>query len=81
MQRQPVVSSQLVSIGHDPETRTLEVEFHGGSVYRYHGVTAEAHDALMRADSIGRHFGKEVRGKYRFEKLGPEPAEEAGAIA
>ncbi len=36
--RDPVVSSNLASAGYDAETRTLEVEFSNGAVYRYGDV-------------------------------------------
>jgi hypothetical protein len=77
IERQPVKSSQIHSIGYDPETSVLEIEFinggHGGSIYRYHDVPAETHQALIGAQSIGRYFGMQIRGKFRTEKLEPEP--------
>jgi KTSC domain len=33
MERQPVSSSNLKSVGYDPRSRTLEIEFHNGGVY------------------------------------------------
>lgn len=68
MDRTPVVSGQLVSVGYDPETRILEVEFKN-SVYRYFDVPTEIHAALMEADSKGRHFGNKIRGQFKFEKV------------
>lgn len=62
MTRAPVASSSIKSVGHDGET--LEVEFHSGKVYRYAGVSRAAHDALLGAPSIGKHFGQHVRGKF-----------------
>src|SRR3546814_14208537 len=35
MNRTPVKSSQIASIGHDPSTNTLAIEFKGGKVYHY----------------------------------------------
>lgn len=59
--RVPVTSGNIKSIGHDPKTNTLEVEFHDGGVYRYPGVDSEAHNALMGAESIGKTFAKNFR--------------------
>jgi hypothetical protein len=61
MQRKSVTSSNISAIGYDPETETLEVEFKGGTVYSYSGVTPQQHSALINADSIGSHFHKNIR--------------------
>ena len=37
MQRHSVSSSRIASVGW--ENNTMEVEFHNGVVYQYHGVT------------------------------------------
>lgn len=70
MTRQAVVSSSLKSIGHDGDV--LEVEFHSGKVYRYSGVAREHFDALIGAESIGKHFGEHVRGKYEHQLVETE---------
>ena len=38
MKRVPVSSSNLASVGYDPELRVLEVEFHNHTVYQYRNV-------------------------------------------
>jgi frataxin-like iron-binding protein CyaY len=73
MERKSVTSSNIVSVGHDAEGQILEVEFKNG-VYRYFEVSPEAHQAFVSAESLGRHFQEHIRGKYRFEKLGPQAA-------
>ncbi len=65
----PVSSSSLVAVGYDPARRELEIEFVSGRVYRYFGVPAQAHQALMRARSKGRHFNARIRDRYRFRRL------------
>lgn len=74
MKRTPVESSQLAAVAHNPATNTLHIEFHGRNgqtnpVYEYTGVPAAAHAALMMADSKGRHFKNEIRGKYPYRKI------------
>lgn len=78
MTRQPVESSQIAAIGYDPTRRELDIEFHSrregvaNSVYRYRNVTQDDHAALMRSESIGRHFGQHIKPnaeKYPFEKI------------
>jgi hypothetical protein len=56
MDRTQVISTQLASIGYDPATLTLEVEFRKGCVYQYIGVPEETHQQLMTAESIGTFF-------------------------
>ena len=53
MDRIPVHSSSIVSVGYDEATRSLEVEFVTGGVYRYFDVPDDLYYALMRAESKG----------------------------
>ncbi len=69
IERKPVQSSTIKSIGHDPTTNTLHVEFHNGGIYHYHGVPASAHVGLMDAKSIGAHFMKHIRDHYKHTKV------------
>lgn len=64
IERQPVTSSNLKSVGYDPETRILEIEFQRGQVYHYQGVPQEVYDGLMAAESPGRYFASEIRPTY-----------------
>jgi hypothetical protein len=52
--QQPVKSSALLSLGHDPMSQTLEVTYHNKSVYRYPGVSAAEHQTILAAPSKGR---------------------------
>jgi predicted RecB family endonuclease len=63
MKRHAVVSSAIRAIGHDPQARKLHLEFSDGKVAEYDGVSAEQHAALMAAESKGRHFHEQLRGK------------------
>jgi hypothetical protein len=53
MDRVAVQSSNLVSVGYDLESFTLEVEFRSGAVYRYFSVPPEIHDGLMGTGAKG----------------------------
>ncbi len=74
---QPVKSSQIAAIGHDPSTNVLAVQFHGkggkpGSVYHYQNVPPEKHQALVNAPSIGSHFGQHIKARsdlHPFQKV------------
>lgn len=70
MQRKSVQSSQIASIGYDPATKKLEIEFNrSGAIYLYDDVPKEVHDRLITAESIGKAFGAEIKGKYSFTKV------------
>lgn len=52
----PVESKNVAAIGYDPATSTLAVQFkHGaGAIYHYPGVSADLHDKIHKAESIGK---------------------------
>lgn len=68
IERTPVRSSALRSVGYDQERRGLEIEFTSGAVYQYFDVPAEVYRGLMAAESHGRYFHQHVRDKsYRYQ--------------
>lgn len=82
MTRKPVTSSQIKSIGYDPISQTLEIEFQpskkqiaakeDGSIYRYSSVSPELYAALLEAKSIGRFYITQIKNdpkQYPFEKI------------
>ncbi len=69
MERQPLRSNLIDSIGYDRATAVLEVEFTSGECYRYFLVPPSVHAGLVAADSAGRYFGSHVRDRYRFERV------------
>jgi hypothetical protein len=64
MDRTPVRSSNIRSLGYDPSSRTLEVEFHSGGLYQYSGVPGAIYQGFMRAASKGSYFHDHIRGRY-----------------
>jgi len=69
MTRQPVKSSNLKSVGYDPNTGTMEVEFHSGAVHQYHDVLPHHHTKLVAAKSPGAYFHAEIRDKHKSTPL------------
>ncbi len=61
MIRQPVASSNLRSIGYEPASQTLEIEFVAGRVYQYAGVPEHVFRGLMSANSHGAYFDSFIR--------------------
>ena len=64
MVRQRVISTSIASIGYSARQKVLEVEFLHGGVYRYSGVPASEHEALMGAPSKGRHVVQCIKDHY-----------------
>lgn len=69
MNRTPVASSQLKSVGHDPATNKMHIEFKNGSIYEYDDVSADEHQSLMGASSVGSHFDAHVKHGFAYKKL------------
>jgi KTSC domain len=63
----PVASSTLATIAYDASEQILQLEFRDRSVYRYLGVPAEVHQALLNAPSKGQFFNRAIRGIFRHE--------------
>lgn len=64
MQRHSVTSTSITSVGYDPATQVLEVEFHTGRRYWYRGVTPDEHARLMAAPSIGAYVAHHIKPRY-----------------
>ncbi len=69
MDRTPVTSSDILSVGYDAETQALEIEFTRGAVYQYSGVPQEVYDGILSADSKGKYFHANIKNIYSFLKL------------
>lgn len=69
MNRQPVTSSNIASIGYDADSQTLEIEFLNGGVYQYFDVPQHVHEELMNASSHGQYLAQNIKGIYRFSKV------------
>lgn len=61
VQRVPVKSSNLQSVGYDVASRTLTIEFRSGSIYEFEEVPPEVHTELMNAESHGKYFHRRIR--------------------
>lgn len=65
-----VASSNVVAIGYDRPTQTLEVEFLKGAVYQYYGVPEHMYNNIMSAPSKGRFLNTYIRDSYPFSRVG-----------
>jgi hypothetical protein len=69
MQRVPVDSQALRSVGYDPTRQVLQAEFTSGNVYEYDDVPLEVYQDLMAAESHGRYFNACIKDRYRYRRL------------
>jgi hypothetical protein len=72
MQRVPVESSSIASIGYAPQERVLELEFRQSrEIYQYFDVPAEEYTAFL-ADSKGTFLNQQFKPRgYRYQRVPP----------
>ena len=68
MERQSVSSSNIVSIGYDENTSTLEIEFNSGT-YQYYDVPSYIFDEFMNADSKGSYLHRNIKSSYTYARV------------
>lgn len=70
MDRIPVSSSNLASVGYGSNHQILEIEFINGSIYKYFSVPSSVYLGLMAASSHGAYFDQHVKkAGYSCQKL------------
>jgi KTSC domain-containing protein len=69
MDRLPVSSSNLASVGYDDAGQVLEVEFRHGGVYQYTGVSAAVFGEFLAADSLGGYLARSIKPRYPFRRV------------
>lgn len=69
MNRHPVSSTNIASIGYDAQSMTLEIEFSSGTVYQYFDVPEAVHKELISSDSKGQFFANQIKGGYRYGRV------------
>jgi hypothetical protein len=69
MEQIPVDSSNIASIGYDPGSQTLQVEFQGGRVYQYFDVPEGVFQEFLAASSKGKFFHANIKGSFRYARV------------
>lgn len=67
--RSPVQSSNVISVGYDESSQTLEIEYNDGAVYQYYNVPATVHAGLMNAASVGKFIHQNIKNAYPFARI------------
>ena len=70
MNRAPVASSNVASVGYDEASQTLEVEFANGSIYQYYNVGLALYEAFTLAPSKGQFLNTYIRNAYAYSRVG-----------
>jgi hypothetical protein len=71
MERTPINSSMIASIGYDPSNGTLEVEFKkGGVIWQYYDVPENVWHEFQSAASQGKYFLANIRNRFGGSKIG-----------
>lgn len=69
MERTAVKSRDLAIVGYDEQSRTLEIAFKSGGVYRYREVPERVYQSLLEAPSLGTYFQIHIRDQYPATKV------------
>jgi hypothetical protein len=69
MSRNYVSSSNLRSVGYDPGSAVLQIEFHHGGIYNYYQVPWSVYAGLMEAGSKGRYHHEHIKRSYPYRRV------------
>ncbi|HEV3322761.1 MAG TPA: KTSC domain-containing protein [Solirubrobacteraceae bacterium] len=69
MDRTPVSSSNVASVGYDSQIMVLEVEFSDGAIYQYFDVPEDDAVGLLNSDSVGKYLNSNIKGHYRYARI------------
>jgi len=69
MEKIPVTSSNVASVGYDENSATLEIEFKNGATYQYFDVPENVFTELRDTDSVGGYLAARIKGTYRYSKV------------
>jgi len=66
MTRIKVHSNILLSVGYEPDSELLELEFPNNGVYEYHKVHPVIYMGLMHTEAKEAYFDKHIKDKFRY---------------
>ena len=82
MERNPLNSRAIASVGYDPDQSILEVEFRTGSVYHYYKVAPEVYEWFMRVRSKTAYLDRMIKGEYNYRRIDgdADPVQDESAL-
>ena len=66
MTRIKIHSNILLSVGYEPDSESLELEFPNNGVYEYHKVHPVIYMGLMHTEAKEAYFDKHIKDKFRY---------------
>ena len=69
MNRTPVTSSNILSVGYDSQSVILEVEFTSGDIYQYFNIPEHLYQQFMNTSSYGQFLNEYIRYNYQYQKV------------
>ena len=73
MERQPVESSLIRSVGYDLPSSILEIELvEPNRIYEFFDVPFSVYTELMDAESKGQYFNEFIRDMYAYQEVEAE---------
>jgi len=70
MERFPIASTNVASIGYDEQAAILEVEFVKGGIYQYFGIPRDLYEEFLASPSKGAFINTRIRGVFAHAKVG-----------
>ena len=70
MDRIPVESSHIESVGYDTENARLEIAFTNGNLYEYYDVPQHIYDEFMSAESKGKYAHQNIYKHFTYQRIG-----------
>ena len=69
MEREMVASSTILSVGYDPASETLEIEFKSGGLYQYYNLPEAVYQDFMASDSKGKFHNVYIKNSFPFSRV------------
>ena len=69
MDRKRVNASKIHSVGYEPSSQTLEVEFSSGNIVQYSRVSAELHRRFMASPSPNSFFEDNIEEAFTAKRM------------
>ncbi len=70
MERKSIESSMIRSIGFDPDSSILEIEFNSGAVWQYFDFPESEWYEFEGSESQGKFFNREIKDQYPENRVG-----------
>lgn len=69
MHRIALDSTTLASVLYSPDRCLLDLEFRNGAVYHFFDVPPPTYRELLKADSKGAYFNRNIRNRFRYQQV------------